>query len=108
MFDGHGGLEAAKFCERNFEAKLREQQEFLSKKDIPKALENTFLGLDRMLMTPKGIEALVSISKEHPQQTSPVERALRYHADSKFYIYVTYALQRALWPPSKRTSTQPK
>jgi len=36
-----------------------------------------------MLMTPKGFEAMVAISKEHPNQTSPVERALRYHADSK-------------------------
>ena len=83
VFDGHGGLECAKFCEKFFEAKLKEQPEFQSKKDIPKALENTFLGLDKMLMTPKGFEAMVAISKEHPNQTSPVERALRYHADSK-------------------------
>jgi hypothetical protein len=32
-------------------------------------------------MTPKGMEAMIAISKEHPNQTSPVERALRYHAD---------------------------
>lgn len=83
VFDGHGGLECAKFCEKFFEAKLKEQPEFQSKKDIPKALENTFLGLDKMLMTPKGFETMVAISKEHPNQTSPVERALRYHADSK-------------------------
>jgi serine/threonine protein phosphatase PrpC len=81
VFDGHGGLECAKFCERFFEAKLREQPEFVSKKDLPKALESTFLGLDRMLMTPKGMEAMIQISKEHPNQISPVERALRFHAD---------------------------
>jgi serine/threonine protein phosphatase PrpC len=34
-----------------------------------------------MLMSPKGMEAMVQISKEHPNQTSPVERALRFHAD---------------------------
>jgi len=34
-------------------------------------------------MTPKGIEELVKISKECPNQTSPIERALRFHADSK-------------------------
>ena len=28
VFDGHGGLEAAKFCERYFEAKLKEQPEY--------------------------------------------------------------------------------
>jgi hypothetical protein len=33
---------------------------------LPKALENTFLGLDKMLMTPKGMEELVKISKECP------------------------------------------
>jgi hypothetical protein len=37
--------------------------------------------MDRMLFTPKGLEELVVISKEHPNQTSPVERALRFHAD---------------------------
>jgi len=27
---------------------------------------------------------MVKISKEYPNQTSPIERALRFHADSKF------------------------
>lgn len=36
-----------------------EQSEYQSKKDIPKALENTFLGLDRMIMTQKGMEAMI-------------------------------------------------
>mgnify|MGYP002633053951 CR=1 FL=1 len=34
-----------------------------------------------MLMTPAGVEQMVAISKQHPNQTSPVERALRFHAD---------------------------
>ena len=34
VFDGHGGLECAKFCERYFEAKLREQPEFASRTDF--------------------------------------------------------------------------
>jgi hypothetical protein len=47
-----------------------------------------------MLMSAKGHEAMVAISKEHPNQTSPVERALRYHADSKFNnrVYNVYSL----------------
>jgi serine/threonine protein phosphatase PrpC len=28
VFDGHGGLECAKFCEKFFEQKLREQPDF--------------------------------------------------------------------------------
>lgn len=83
MFDGHGGLECAKFCEKHFEPKLLEQPEFQSRKDFPKAFENTFVGLDRMLMTQKGLDEMIAISKAHPNQTSPVERALRFHADSK-------------------------
>jgi hypothetical protein len=35
-----------------------------------------------MLMTQKGLEEMVKISKEHPNQTSPVERALRFHSDT--------------------------
>lgn len=81
IFDGHGGIEVAKYCERYFESKLQEQQEYATKKDIPKALESTFLGLDRQLMSQKGMQELIAISKEYPNQVSPVERALRFHAD---------------------------
>lgn len=66
VFDGHGGLECAKFCERFFEGKLKEQPEYQSRTDLQKAFENTFLGLDKMLFTPQGLEAMVQISKEHP------------------------------------------
>jgi hypothetical protein len=83
VFDGHGGIECAKFCERFFPDKLREQAEYQSRKDLGRALENTFLGLDKILMTPKGMEIMIGISKEYPSQTSPIERALRFHADSK-------------------------
>ena len=83
VFDGHGGVECAKFCEKFFGDKLREQAEYASRKDFGRALENTFLGMDKMLMTPKGMEIMVTISKEYPNQTSPIERALRFHADSK-------------------------
>jgi hypothetical protein len=62
---------------------LREQAEYQSRKDLGRALENSFLGLDKMIMTPKGMETMISISKEYPSQTSPIERALRFHADSK-------------------------
>jgi hypothetical protein len=51
IFDGHGGLECAKFCEKYFPEKLKEQAEYQSRKDLGKALENSFLALDKMLMT---------------------------------------------------------
>ena len=59
VFDGHGGLECAKFCEKFFEAKLKEQPEFVSRKDLGKALQNCFIGLDKMIMTPRGMEAMI-------------------------------------------------
>lgn len=46
VFDGHGGLECAKFCERFFGMKLKEQPEFQQRSDLQKAFENTFIGLD--------------------------------------------------------------
>ena len=54
-----------------------------------------------MLMTPKGMEAMVAISKENPGQTSPVERALRYHADSKLIITNSNRLYRKRLKPNK-------
>ena len=70
-----------------------EQPEYQSRKDFAKALTKTFLGLDEMIMSPQGMEAMITISKEHPNQTSPVERALRFHADSKFnLLFLDYLL----------------
>ena len=66
VFDGHGGLECAKFCEKYFEQKLKDQPEFQSRKDYGKAFENTFLGLDKMLFTQQGLDAMIAISKAHP------------------------------------------
>ena len=46
VFDGHGGIEVAKYCEKYFESKLKEQYEYQSRENLGKALENTFMGLD--------------------------------------------------------------
>ena len=52
VFDGHGGIECAKYCEDNFEKLLKDQDEYRSRENIGKALENTFMGLDNRLMAP--------------------------------------------------------
>ena len=54
VFDGHGGIECAKFCGQYFGAKLKQQRDFKYSKNINKALEATFLGLDETLMTSSG------------------------------------------------------
>lgn len=53
VFDGHGGAEVAKYCEKHFIIELRQDQDF-KKKDYESALRNTFLKIDRMLITPEG------------------------------------------------------
>jgi len=35
---------------------------------------------------------MIQISKENPNQTSPIERALRFHADSKYYYLMKIIL----------------
>jgi serine/threonine protein phosphatase PrpC len=46
VFDGHGGIECAKFCERYMPDTLKQQPDYLSRKDLRRALTNSFLGLD--------------------------------------------------------------
>ena len=46
VFDGHGGIECAKYCEKFFEQKLKEDEDFKSRRDLGKALAHTFIGLD--------------------------------------------------------------
>ena len=66
IFDGHGGVECSKYCEQYFTLMLKEQPEFKSRQGLGTALENTFQGLDYMLTTPRGLDALARISKENP------------------------------------------
>jgi serine/threonine protein phosphatase PrpC len=48
VFDGHGGIEVAKFCESKFTEMLLKNQNFKNKA-YGKALEETFLDLDILL-----------------------------------------------------------
>jgi len=49
IFDGHGGIEAAKFCERHFLDVLLKNQNFINKQ-YAKALEETFLEMDVLMI----------------------------------------------------------
>ena len=48
VFDGHGGIEVAKFCEAHFTQILLQNHHFQNK-SYPKALEETFLEMDVLL-----------------------------------------------------------
>jgi len=72
IFDGHGGIEAAKFCERHFVKTLLNNQNF-NKKQYAQALEETFLELDNLILA--NIPEMHQISKEFPPAMTPLKRA---------------------------------
>lgn len=50
VFDGHGGVEVAKYCEVHLIDELKNNDHF-KRKDYKNALFETFVGIDRMLLT---------------------------------------------------------
>lgn len=64
VFDGHGGVEVAKYCEKHFIPNLRAEDAFKSR-DYETALRNTFLKIDKDLISDKGKKELVKIAKEN-------------------------------------------
>lgn len=63
VFDGHGGVEVAKFCENHIVNQLSSNEDF-KKKNYEKALKETFLKLDHMLISPAGKKELDKIGKK--------------------------------------------
>jgi serine/threonine protein phosphatase PrpC len=53
IFDGHGGVEVAEFASRNFEETFRSNPHYKSM-NYELALQETFMKMDEMLMTPEG------------------------------------------------------
>ena len=53
VFDGHGGPEVAKFAQNHFTKSLLSSAAY-KRKDYKLALENTFLKMDKLLLTEKG------------------------------------------------------
>lgn len=72
VFDGHGGIEAAKFVERHFTQALLNNQCFKQKQYV-RALEETFMEMDNMIN--KNLSELANISKEFPPAMTPLKRA---------------------------------
>ena len=63
VFDGHGGSEVAKYCERNFLKMLQANEDF-QKGEYEKALKTTFVGIDRQLLTKEGKKELEKIGRQ--------------------------------------------
>lgn len=63
VFDGHGGPEVAKFCERHFGAELKKNPNFeKGRYDI--ALKETFLKMDEVLLTTEGQAELRTLKQD--------------------------------------------
>ncbi len=66
VFDGHGSEHVALYCERYFAEVLMSNQDYQSK-NYPKALEETFVELDYMLLSDEGHEKLKQIAQQLKQ-----------------------------------------
>ena len=69
VFDGHGGKEVAIFVERHFCAELLKNPSFTSNR-IEQSLRETFLQMDRLILTKDGQKELSRIQKDLPETTS--------------------------------------
>lgn len=57
VFDGHGGCEVAKFCEKHIVKELQADKDFQNK-NYELALRNVFLKIDKMVLTSEGKKEL--------------------------------------------------
>ena len=72
IFDGHGGFEVAKFCERHFTNVLINSELYKQKK-FDKALEEAFLQMDVLIQNSQA--ELLQIHNMYPAQMTPLKRA---------------------------------
>jgi serine/threonine protein phosphatase PrpC len=68
VFDGHGGVEVAKYCEHHIVEELTNNAEFKNK-NYEKALIEVFLKIDRMLLEPAGDKELKKIHSTFNRQS---------------------------------------
>ena len=78
VFDGHGGREAAKFVEKHFIEELQKNPNFISK-DFEKALTETFLKMDELIMTPQGQKEIMSLKASTDEEGCVVEYIIQVH-----------------------------
>ena len=64
VFDGHGGCEVAKYMEGHFIEELKKCESY-KKGDYKNALIETFIVVDRMLLSEPAKKELTIISKKH-------------------------------------------
>lgn len=74
VFDGHGGVEVAKYCERHFLAELKSDEQFRTQ-NYEQALINVFVKIDKMLLSPQGKKELDKIGRSKPGHVAGTDYA---------------------------------
>lgn len=72
VFDGHGGIEVAKFCELHFAQELLNNESYRNK-NYQRALEETFLRMDVLIAN--STQELIQIGAQFPPAMTPLKRA---------------------------------
>ena len=72
VFDGHGGSEVAKFVENHFTDELLHNQNY-QKGDIKKALEETYLQMDKLMLEKDGKEELIAEYKKSKEESAKIK-----------------------------------
>ena len=67
VFDGHGGEQVAMFCEKYFPDMLMSNDEYKAK-NFARALEETFVEIDYLLLSEEGQEKMRGIALELKQR----------------------------------------
>ena len=76
VFDGHGGAEVAKYCKDNFMKELMADENFEAK-NYKKALEQTFVKIDKKLISQQGKKDLEKIGKQSAEGFSGQDYAFQ-------------------------------
>ena len=75
VFDGHGGKEASKVVEKNYERILKDTEAY-SSKDYKQALYDSFKKTDEFLDGKQGKEEMKQVALENPESKSPIMKIL--------------------------------
>ena len=72
VFDGHGGSEVAKFVENHFAEELIRNQNY-QKGDIKKALEETYLKMDQLMLEKSGVDELLAEYHKSKEESAKIK-----------------------------------
>lgn len=86
VFDGHGGEQVAMFCERHFPEILMANAEYKAK-NYAKALEESFVETDYMLLSDEGHDKMRKIILDMKQQIRGANAKLDAHEEKDIRLF---------------------